>query len=436
MCARAEPVARHPLPARRGPAVGGRFRRLAPWLICAALTGGAALPAGAGTASTAGVLDPPYESLPEAKALAVAPSRPDTIRAITQGQANDLAASIAARERCQASAGANEACEIVRLNDEWITTGREIRSRVPPDPHPLFLWRYQQAQRVVYLAGSIHILKPSLYPLPAQFDAAFERADSLVLEVDLASLAPTELQRRSLEYALLTPPDTLRDVVPAPLYQRLRTHLAAYGTSPEALANAKPAMVMNQIVVSRLLTLGYLPDSGLESYFLDRRSGQRVLALETLDEQLDLLFNQPMPTQLELLAETLDMEAHIEPLLAGMLVAWLAGDDATFLEAFTAQSGDSEAARAFSRQLLDERNHRMVEGIRRFLDDPAGGAHTYFVLVGAAHLVGDQGIVSLLARSGQRGQRILSDTIVGAESNSGPAARTPQSSTEPLEVAP
>lgn len=425
------------LAASRHRSLMRRPRHPAGWLFGAALIAFAMAPGPArASASTAGLLEDPYESLAASKALAVAPSRPDSVRAVTQGQPNDLAASIGARERCQASAGTNEPCEIVRLNDEWITTGREIRSRVPEGPHPLFLWRYQRGDRTVYVAGSIHILKPSLYPLPAPLEAAFEQSDSLVLEVDLASLAPGELQQRSLAYALLPPPQTLRDVLPDDLYQRLGTHLAAYGSSPEVVANAKPAMVMNQIVVSRLLTLGYLPDSGLESYFLERRGQRLVLALETLDEQLDLLFNQPLPTQLELLTETLDMEAQIEPLLAGMLVAWLSGDQATFLEMFTAQSGDSAAAQAFSRQLLDERNHRMADGIRRFLEDPGGNAHTYFVLVGAAHLVGDQGIVRLLARTGLHGEQIRSDTVIGADRTRGQADRNSSQPAEPLEVAP
>lgn len=356
---------------------------------------------------------PAYETLPGAKALAVAPSRPDTVRAVSHGQPNELAASITAREACQAKAGPGEACEIVRLNDERVTTGQEIRSRVPETAHPLFLWRFHQDDRQVYLAGSIHILKPSLYPLPAQMDAAFDLSDTLVLEVDMASIPPAELQRRSLAYAMLEPPRTLREVVPETLYERLRTHLAAYGSAPEQLAGAKPAMVMNQIVVSRLLALGYLPDSGLESYFLARRSDQNVLELESLDEQLDLLFNQPMATQVELLAETLDMEDDIEPVLAGMLVAWLSGDDARFLDLFAAQSGDSPAAEAFTRQLLDDRNEDMAAGIRELLQD-AGGPHSYFVLVGAAHLVGERGIVRLLARDGIHGQRIMSDTDIGA----------------------
>lgn len=379
----------------------------------AAQSGGPASAAnGANAARPAVFSAADYPSLPGAKALAVVPGRDDEVHAIAQDQANDLIASVTARERCQALAAADETCEIVRLNDERITTGRDILEQVPAGPHPLFLWRFEGVGGVVYLAGSIHILKQSLYPLPRQVDAAFEASDRLVLEVNMDAIEPADLQRRTLRYAMLEPPRTLRGVVPEPLYQRLGEHLADYGTTPQLLDSAKPALVMNQIVISRLLSLGYVPDAGMESYFLARRGSRQVLELESLDAQLDLLFNQPMETQLEMLAETLDVEDEIEPLLAGMLVAWLSGDDGRFLELFTAQAGDSPRAIEFNRRLLDERNHTMAAGIRGFLEDRTT-RHDYFVLVGAAHLVGERGVVNLLAEQGIRGQRLTSTDNVG-----------------------
>lgn len=356
-----------------------------------------------------------YDKLPEAKALAVSPRHPDSVRGLTYAQPNELAASVRAREQCQANAAPNESCEVVRLDDLHITTGAEMLSRVP-DRHPLFLWRYQRSASVVYLAGSIHILKPSLYPLPEQFDDAFRRSNYLVLEVNVSSMSTDEIQRHTRTHALLPKGQTLADVLPVPLENRLERHLAAFGMTTAMIASAKPAMAMNQIVVSRLLTLGYLPDSGLESYFLSRLSGQQILQLETLEQQLALLFDQPMATQVQLLAETLDQEDAIEPLLADMLVAWMSGQDERFLELFKAESGDSPLAVAFLHQLLDERNRTMADAVEAYLNGADGAApKTYFVLVGAAHLVGEHGVVSLLAQDGIPGQRILSNQPIPLE---------------------
>lgn len=357
-----------------------------------------------------------YDSLPGAKAIAVVPSRPEEVRAVVHGQANDLAASMAARQQCETQAGAGETCEVVRLNDEHITTGREMQRRVGDATHPLFLWRFTRHNTELYLAGSIHVLKPSLYPLPRQLTDAFDAADFLVLEVNIAELPPQQMQQRTLQYALLPGQQTLGNVVPQGLMSRLQSALADYGMTIAMVERAKPAFVMNQIVVARLMALGYLPDSGVENHFLGQRTDQQILELESLDEQLALLFDQPMATQLELLDETLEVADEIEPLLADMLTAWLAGDDAKFLASFKAQSGDSPESRAFTRQLLEERNHTMAAGIRELLAtaEPDGPPQTYFVLVGAAHLVGEEGIVPLLAGQGVEGRRLMSDDTITA----------------------
>jgi len=404
---------------------GRRLRRLlAVAASAAAAVLALAIPGGAARAAE------DYAALAEAKALAVSPRRPDEVRGLVHGQPHDLAAARAALAACQRQAAPDEPCEVVRLNGERITTGAEIRARVPAR-HPLFLWRFERQGTVVYLAGSIHILKPTLYPLPAQIETAFERADHLVLEVDVTALPPQALQQRTLAYGLLPPGQSLRAVLPDTLYAALGNRLADYGMTPDMLDRAKPAMVMNQIVVSRLMSLGYLPDSGLESHFLARRAGRTVLELESLDDQLDLLFNQPLDTQIELLAETLEVADDIEPLLTGMLLAWLSGDDAAFLESFRAQSGDSPRARAFTRALLEDRNHVMADGIARFLAAADGASRTYFVLVGAAHLVGEEGIVPLLADRGYRGRRIHAGETLPA-----PPARAPRAPADTLEATP
>ncbi|MFW6093386.1 MAG: TraB/GumN family protein [Pseudomonadota bacterium] len=381
-------------------------RQVSRWLcaLAAGLLAGPLPPAAAAADS-----EPAYDDLPGAKALAVSTERPGEIRAVSHSRPNALAASLAAREQCQTDAAPDALCEVVRLDDERITTGREILSRLPEQRHPLFLWRYRHAGATLYLAGSVHVLKPTIRPLPRQVLTAFSRSDYLVLEVNVEAVSPRTLERRTLEYARLPEGQTLGDVLPAALYDRLARELPRYGSSLAAVDKAKPALVMNQLVIGRLMALGYLPDAGLENRLLRRRTDQRILELETLESQLALLFEQPMKTQIELLAETLDMADRVEPALADMITAWLSGDDARLLTRFRDQAGNSPLARAFNEQLLDQRNRRMADRISEYLHDPAEPDAVYFVLVGAAHLVGEDGIVEELARRGLPGERLYSD---------------------------
>jgi uncharacterized protein len=330
------------------------------WRLRALIVWGLAL-----LASPALADDSTYQSLPPAKAKAVRPHEPDRAPTVVHGAVNDLAAALQALQQCQA--GTAEPCELVRLNDEHITRAAEIRARVPGEPHPLFLWRFERDATVLYLAGSIHILKPTLYPLPAPFDAAFDEADILVLEVDLSEVSEPDIQRHALARGLLPEGQTLEDVLPADLRSALADALPAYGLSLNAVSRAKPALVMNQLVVARLMTLGYLPEAGLESHYLARRGERPVIALESLDAQLALLLDQPMAIQVALLDDAVASSADIEPLLAGLVGAWLAGDDERFLELFLAQPGQMPELEAFQHAVLTKRNHTMAEGIAGML---------------------------------------------------------------------
>jgi len=54
-------------------------------------------------------------------------------------------------------------------------------------------------------------------------------------------------------------------------------------------------------------------------------------------------------------------------------------------------NGDAQSQLYFD-EIVNKRNLRMVQQIQVYLDTP----YTHFVVVGAAHLVGKQGIVELL----------------------------------------
>ena len=100
-----------------------------------------------------------------------------------------------------------------------ITTGARLKS--DNTRRPLFLWRYQSGTSTVYLAGSLHLLKQSIYPLPAQYEQAFELSDKLVLEVNTTALSPSEIYAKTQAAARLTEQRYLRESFNAEDYSRL-----------------------------------------------------------------------------------------------------------------------------------------------------------------------------------------------------------------------
>jgi uncharacterized protein len=336
----------------------------------------------------------------------------NTPRVTTAVEAADpVSAARRAWRRCDSERATQSlplVCEIVRVNDVVVTSGAALIANVPPDPRPLFLWRFESPRATLYLAGSIHVAKPSLYPLPAAYETAFARADHIAVEVDPRALDADRVQRALLTHARLPPGKSLAEVLGETLYTRLAHHLAHWNVPIATFEQLTPAFAATQIAVQQMSALGYWPEYGIEAYFLQRSAHRRVHELETFEDQLSLLARQPQALQRTMLAAALVPLAEIEAEITQLVRAWLAGDDAELERAFTATYGataaDAEMMQAFTHELLAVRNRHMASRIDEWLAQDG----TWFVLVGAAHLTGDEGIPALLTNLGRHGTRLSS----------------------------
>lgn len=358
-------------------------------LLSTGLLGSASPHAGAGSAAG--------QPIHSAEALAADPSL--RARGRSDGEPSEVAAAVVALSDCaarRAELGIHSPCELVRLDDQQILTGAALRDRVPQRDHPLFLWRLRTERAELYLAGSVHALKATLYPLPEPFEAAFAQSDVLVVEVDTISDSAQQQQRELMTETLLPAGVTLDTVIGPATLARLNAYLATQGIAPASLAGFKPVMIATQLSVTRLIALGYLPEYGLERHFIERAGDRRIVELETLEDQLRLLTDPPMALQEQLLLDTLDQLPELHEITSDLIIAWLSGDAAELRRLFDEQSGQSDAYQAFTERLLGQRNLAMVQRIETLLDTPG----TYFVLVGAAHLTGSDGIVTMLEERG------------------------------------
>lgn len=293
-------------------------------------------------------------------------------------------------------------CELVMLNDESITTGDAIRASVSDGKHPLYLWRYQRADSTVYLAGTIHLLKSSLYPLPQPLEEAFEASDTVVVEVNTDAVTPEQLQFKTMQVASLPAGQSLTDLLGPDLTSRTDAALKAYGMSMSHVDRLEPMFVATQLTALRMMSFGYLPEMGMEASYLSRAGSRNIEELETIDLQLDVLFGAPLDVQVESLTQTIEQMPELDAMMADMMRAWLSGDDETFIELFESTEGASQGFKDWTRQLIDERNKGMADKVEDYLSRPG----TTFVLVGSGHLAGDASIVELLAARGILGQRL------------------------------
>ena len=317
-------------------------------------------------------------------------------------QPNRMVASMAAKQQCERAKGIRAGyCEIISMDDESI--GRAIDLKPQSAEHPLFLWRYTRGAATIYLAGTVHVLKEGFFPLPRQYEQAFEATEKLVVEAAVDQIEPAQLQQMMLKYAQL-PAGTLRDLLSPKTYALLAEQAQTYGLPLEQMQGFKPALISQQLALAAISAMGYDPTLGVESHFSARTEPQNILELESVESQLKLLFDQPIEAQIVLLQEALAEFNHIAEQTDAMLAAWAHGDDEAVATLMREQTGESAAAQEFLHQLLDQRNTHMARRIAKMLR----GTGSYFVLVGSAHLAGNQSVITELKKLGFNGQRISS----------------------------
>ena len=326
-------------------------------------------------------------------------------------QANRVAAAQSAMSKCQRAnvdQPAADACELILMDDIAITTGQQLRGN-KSHATPLYLWRFQNGAATVYLAGTVHILKESLHPLPPQYEDAYHATKNLVFEVDLSRHHPAEVQQKTLKYAKLSA-HSLRQSLPDDTYNRLVQAGMLYGMPVGQMQDFKPMLAFQQLSVMGLIAMGYDPAFGVDHYFgqLGQRQPERILQLETLDLQLSLLFNQPLDVQAAVLKQALDELDDLPAITQDLMSAYFNGDDDTLGALLKNQAGDNPLTKAFHQQLIDQRNRNMTKKVRGYLQT----SDSYLVLVGAAHLIGPKGMVALLSKAGFTGVRIHSDQTI------------------------
>jgi hypothetical protein len=268
-----------------------------------------------------------------------------------------------------------------------------VQAQAPPKH---FLWKVEAPNgNTAYLVGSIHVLTPDAYPLPAAIDKAFSESKTLVEEVDLDEVTDPLQMMAALSKAMLTDGKTLEQLVSAGTYAEVKKRAEGYGMPMAAIDRMKPWLVAVTLMAPTLQSAGFKPELGIDRHYFDRakEKNMRRQALETLAYQLDRFDQMSPKLQEDLLKATIeDLDTQVTG-VNEMISAWGTGDVA-LVEKLTL-TAFLQSPELYQRLLLD-RNRNWVPHVEKCLADNAG----CFIVVGAAHLVGKDGLPVLLAKKG------------------------------------
>jgi uncharacterized protein YbaP (TraB family) len=259
-----------------------------------------------------------------------------------------------------------------------------------------FLWKVQSKTNTVYLLGSIHYLKKEMYPLDEKIEKAFEQSEILVVEADVSNIKKEDIQKL-MENAFYTENDTLQKHLSAETYGLVKKKLEELGASLEVANKYQPWFLGLNLVSLEALKLGFDPNYGIDRYFLEKAAERKkILELESLEYQFKLFSALSEKDQGSFLLYVVKDIKVLEQELDKLVKAWTTGDEKRIELIMTKSIKEDKRLAPIYEKLVIERNKKMVSKIEEYLKEK----ETFFVVVGAGHLIGNQGIIELLKGKG------------------------------------
>jgi len=257
------------------------------------------------------------------------------------------------------------------------------------------LWKIKTDNNTVYFLGSIHMLKKECYPLDPAIQDAYNDAQIVVFEVNIDSSQSSQVQQKIMVKAISKDNTSLKDKLGTDTYQRAAQILKEAGANISQFEMFEPWFFSISLMAMKVQQLGFDPSYGIDYHFFNKakKDGKQILSLETIDFQIDLLDELNTEDQEAIVKQTLDEIDLLEEELQKMINLWGKGD-AEQLKQMVLKSFKNHPR--IYHTFLIERNKKWMDKIETLLK----GDKNSLIISGTAHLLGEEGVLSLLEKKG------------------------------------
>lgn len=270
--------------------------------------------------------------------------------------------------------------------------------------HAQLLWKVtgNGLGRPSYILGTHHMAPSTMIDQIKGMNEAIAGCDIVVGEVEKDSLMSPEVQARMAQ-AMVAPLDSTLDKVLTPadygiVEKVFNKYFGTLGMKLKQVNNLKPNAISTQM--QAMQAIKYFPNfdaNSLIDVMVQTRAneaGRPSVGLESVDEQINLLFNGSIANQAKGLVEACKQDEFFQVQSAALADAYLAQDLDKLLAVMTdaTMGGDSEEEMEV---LIYSRNRSWAEKLKVIMPERA-----CLVCVGAGHLPGEQGLLQLLRNAG------------------------------------
>jgi len=257
------------------------------------------------------------------------------------------------------------------------------------------VWKVSKGGHAVYLGGTCHVLRASDFPLPAEFDAAYAASSALYFETDIARTQSPEMQQIVAEQGMFTDGTTLEKAVGPAAWKSVVAYCDRLGMPAANFAPMKPWLFTIVIAVVEMQKL-QLTLEGVDLHYYKKAKADKKQTgeLETFEDHLKFITTMGAGHEGEMVASSIEEISEMPAMVDDLLSAWKTGNVTKLDE--TMLKDMREKYPTIFQSLLVDRNKAWLPKLEDMLKTP----ETEFVLVGAGHLAGSEGLLAQLKARG------------------------------------
>jgi uncharacterized protein YbaP (TraB family) len=261
------------------------------------------------------------------------------------------------------------------------------------------MWKVSDPDTTIYLFGTVHVLKPGLSWFDEAVKTAFDKSDTLVLEM----IEPDPATMQALMMKMVINPDgpNLSTQLPEDKRAAFAAAMNEAGIPAAGYERFDPWFASLVITLTKVTKLGYDPNQGAEKALTEaaKAAGKPIVGLETAEEQLGFFDKLPQPVQVKYLVTTLDQLPKTGEMIDKMVDSWAKGDPDTLAAVMNEGMADTPEV---NKAILVDRNVRWADWIAERMKTPG----TVFIAVGAGHLAGPNSVQTYLAGKKLKAERV------------------------------
>lgn len=257
----------------------------------------------------------------------------------------------------------------------------------------------------IYLLGSIHAADKGIYPLNDTIMSAYNRSDYLAVEVDTVALTSDfDLQVSLAQKMLYTDGTTIKDHIGEELYNKMVAKLKEKGSYNSMYDNYKPAFFESLFENAIIVDADMDANAGIDMHFLKlaKKDNKNILEIETAESQYDLLLSNPIELDKMMLEGYVENYDESITEMKDLYSAWKNGNANELEQELMPTSSEGlspeeiEMIENYNNALINNRNYIMADALEKYFSEEKD----VFCVVGVGHVVGNQGIISLMEQRG------------------------------------